>query len=194
MSHQSKKRKMPAFTPRQRAILLTGDSQGFTGRGFVNEMEALCAWTRHRRELLDQTGNRLPAAYFQFELCEETPPWIVGTEALLRSGELRGEEHAKEIETNPMLSDRQPEELNSVFLTMDGIRELGYTVPDLERLLRESGIAQAWHAYRKRPALAAKYERIGTNIRAILRELLIGITLEEDQHYNSRTRTTMART
>jgi hypothetical protein len=193
MRHQSKKKKMPALTPRQRAILLTGDSQGLTGRGFVNEMEALCAWTRHRRELLDQTGNRRPAAYFQFELCEETPPWIVGTEALLRSGEIRGEENAKDIETNPTMSGRQPEELNSVFLTMDEIRELGNTVPDLERLLREFGIAQAWHAYRKRPALATKYERIGTNLRAILRELLIGFTLEDNQHHNSPTPTTLGR-
>lgn len=160
------------LTPRQIRILLIGTSAGAAGRGFVSEDEELAAWNEHREVLLQQLGGAdRPAAYFKFELSEDTPAWILQAECLFRDG-LFTAESAASMEQISIMAPDQPAELHQEFSTPEKILDLGRPLPDLEKILREFGHAQAWHAYRGRPELAAKYDRIGAALRKVLRENL----------------------
>jgi hypothetical protein len=160
------------LTPRQIRILLVGHSAGALGRGFVNESEELAAWFAHRETLLAGAGSARPYAYLKFELCEDVPQWIHTAESLFRRKPCF-EQGAPNAETNaPTMAEDQPPELWKELETPASIRALEPDLQDLERLLREFGFAQAWHAFRGRPSLVEKYARIGAAIRAVLRDSL----------------------
>jgi hypothetical protein len=168
------------LTPRQIRILLVGHSAGAADRGFVNEYEECAAWTRHRAELLAATGAARPAGYFRHELTEQTPQWISSAESLFRRAQFWAE-RAPAAETNsPTMAGDQPADLWQELETVESIRALEPDLQDLERLLREFGFAQAWHAFRGRPSLVEKYSRIGSAIRQVLRESLAMLKPKEE--------------
>jgi hypothetical protein len=168
------------LTRRQIRILLVGHSAGMTGRGFISENEELNAWFKHRAALLDAAGSARPAAYFKFELCEQSPEWIRAAESLFRGGIYHARNVARLEEMNITLSGDQPPGLNGEFETVESIRALERSLADLEQFTREFGHAQAWHAYRDRPELAAKYARIGAALRQVLRQSLPVLKVEKE--------------
>ncbi len=174
-----RKRSEATLTQRQIQILLTGQSSA-AGRGFVGG-EDLEAWTRHRETLLAMTGSTRPHAYLKFELSEETPTWIEAALLLFRRKACFAE-CAEAAESNsPTMAADQPAELWKELETPEGIRALDPDLQDLERLLREFGYAEAWHRFRDRAQLAAKYSRIGAAIRQVLRESLTILKPKEQE-------------
>ena len=175
---------MAELTPRQVRILLVGHSAGATGLGFVTPDEESAAWYAHRDAFLTAVGSERPAAYFKFELSDNTPEWIDAAEKLFRSG-LFKPEMIEAAEQNCMtLSADQPADLHHELETVESIRSLSPPTTDLEKLAREFGQACAWHAFRERPELAQKYERIGRAIRAVLREDLQMLTVKAEEREN----------
>jgi hypothetical protein len=165
------------LTPRQRSILMYGDSGGLTGRGFLNEQEALGQWMAHRGELLKESGSSRgrPHAYLKYELCETEPEWVDDILELYRRGLLPAPR-----EENVTLTADQGE-LHREFESAESVRKLGLPTPMLEGILREFGNVLAYHRYRGRVALIAKYEAIHSSIRQVLRESLIPLKKESIQ-------------
>jgi hypothetical protein len=156
------------LTPRQRAVLLYGNSAGLTGRGFLNEAEELAAWMAHRAELLAAAGSAgRPAGYFRFELCEATPEWIGDLQVLFDRGFLQAPH-----ETATMAAD-QASDLHQEFASPESIRALQLPTPTLEGMAREFGLVVAHMRYLRRPALVEKYSGIHAALRTVLRETLI---------------------
>jgi hypothetical protein len=169
------------LTPRQIRILLVGYSAGAAGRGFLSEGQELAAWFRHRDEILAAAGPARPHAYRKFELCQETPEWIRASERAFRRGVYSAQEVARLEQTNPTLAPDQPAELHQELETPETVRALQPHLQDLEVLLREFGHAEAFHAFRNRPKLAAKYARIGRALRTVLRESWTIPKLKEEE-------------
>src|SRR5690242_10391704 len=72
------------LTLRQKSVLLYGRAAtNLVGRGFVNAAEEYDAWIQHRDELLAESGASRPWAYHHYELCPQTPQWIIDTEKML---------------------------------------------------------------------------------------------------------------
>ena len=168
---------------RQLALLLYGESMGQSGRGFTNLAEEEASWTEHREELLASTGFARPAGYFRHELCADTPQWIAAAEKLFRSGLFADRIDWIERMSITMSGDQDPD-VHSDFETPESILALNLPYPNLEALLRELGHAQAWHAFRGRPALVEKYSRIGAALRQVLRESLILLKPKESLNAN----------
>jgi len=164
------------LTPRQRAILLYGDSQGIVGRGFLNEAEELGGWMGNRDVLLAAAGSSgRPAGYFRFELCEAEPEWIGDLQVLFDRGLLQAPRG------NATLAADQPDDLHAEFATVESIRALGLPAPTLESICREMGHVLGYMRYLRRPALIAKYQAIHAAIRQVLRVSLIPLKQETIQ-------------
>jgi hypothetical protein len=154
------------LTPRQKELLLYGQSS-LAGRGFVSGDEELDAWTGNRDSLLAAVGSARPHGYFKFELCESTPRWVHEVVVLFARGLL---EAPHEIVA---LAADQPDDLHQEFASPESIRAIGLPISSLEEICRETGHVIAYHAFCRRPALVAKYIRIGAAIREVLRETLV---------------------
>jgi hypothetical protein len=168
------------LTPRQIRILLVGHAAGAAGRGFLTEREELTAWMRHRETLLAAAGSARPAAYLKFELCQDTPQWIFSAEQFFYREQAFAKSAPSAEHNEATMAGDQPADLHAEFETAEKIRALALQVPYLERLLREFGFAQAWHAFRDRAALESKYARIGAALRQVLRESLTILKPKEE--------------
>ena len=163
-----KRFKPSELTPRQRSILMYGDSGGITGRGFLSADEELGAWMAHRAELLAAAGSAgRPAAYFKFELGETIPEWIGDLHVLFDRGFLQAPR-----ETATMAAD-QASDLHQEFASPESIRALQLPAPTLEGMAREFGLVVAHMRYLRRPALIEKYSGIHAALRTVLRETLV---------------------
>ena len=169
---------MSDLTRRQLQLLLTGTSDQ-TGKGFVNEEEKRAAWFTHREALLQQCGGLRPHAYLVYELSSDEPEWIRTATELFSSGMFHQSAIQKMEQQCETMSPDQAPELYREFESVDGVLKLDPPFPVMEALVRECGHAEAWHRYRRRPELAAKYQRIGAALRTVLREKVKVVVCQE---------------
>ncbi len=167
MIFKKKKRDANRLTPRQREILLTGTSNQ-TGRGFINEQETVGAWTEHRANLMRESGARRPHAYRRFEIETDRPPYVDHVQQLFNGGLFKPDELTWLEDRYITLSPDQPASLHKTFETVDGIRDLNLPTSALEKIAREFGMAEAFHRFRGRLALAERYKSLGGAIRKVL--------------------------
>lgn len=148
----------------------------FTGRDdvFPDAAAARSAWREHRSEIMaawDQPGTR-PWAFWKYDRRVENPPdeWHEQLPQLLDLG-LIDDAEAVRIERGPIqdLQTDQPETFCSSFENGDGIGSMQIAPYLLSKLAARFHATARWHAWRQRPALAARYALRANTIWRVLR-------------------------
>lgn len=151
--------------------LIRGDG-GFTdgGPGFASATEERAEWIAHRNSLMAEYSGpgRRPFGFYKHDLGAEPLQWFDEIRALLEHGLIDATEALLIERIHHVLSES--ETVYSAFERAALIRGMGLSPAVLLHCQREFELATAWHTWRARPELAAKYRLRAQTVRDVMQD------------------------